>query len=232
MTSHNLLNRNCHLCKDSCRRLYVSARVIFGESLDGGLVVDDIRCLQHFFCTRERSCRDDDGVRSEEHRVAGIADTHTPIIEILDEENSLNHPGDDEDMLHCVLEAYCNISPGDYMLLRCFAYAGPDTTMSKKTVTYDVIDTAAMYRAYRCEAFDYHDFITNEKDTIIDEIGYISAGASSTDTTALARRLALSYTAVAIPQTLDEIPSVIAPYELSTFDRPFVLFAKKGVAHD
>ena len=62
MTSHNLLNRNCHLCKDSCRRLYVSARVIFGESLDGGLVVDDIRCLQHFFCTRERSCRDDDGV--------------------------------------------------------------------------------------------------------------------------------------------------------------------------
>ena len=173
-----------------------------------------------------------DSLHAHLHRDAGIADTHTPIIEIIDEENSLNHPGDDEDMLHCVLEAYCNISPGDYMLLRCFAYAGPDTTMSKKTVTYDVIDTAAMYRAYRCEAFDYHDFITNEKDIIIDEIGYISVGASSTDTTALARRLALSYTAVAIPQTLDEIPSVIAPYELSTFDHPFVLFAKKGVAHD
>lgn len=160
------------------------------------------------------------------HRNAGIAAAHTPIIKIIDEENSMNYPGDTEDMLRAVLTAYRNISPGDYMLLRCYAHAGVDTTMFKRTATYNIIDTAAMYRAYRCEAFSYHDFIAYESDIFIDEIGY-----SGADPASLARRLALNYTAVAIPQDLDEEPFVIAPHELSTFNRPFVLFAKKGAAN-
>ena len=161
------------------------------------------------------------------HREAGIAATHTLMIEVIDEENSLNQPGDNEDMLHSVLDAYSNISPGDYMLLRCFAYAGADTTMIKKTATYSVIDTAAMYRAYRCEAFNYRDFIAYERDAFIDEIGY-----TGTDVASLARRLAMNYTAVAIPQNIDEEPFIIPTHELSTFNRPFVLFAKKGATRD
>lgn len=168
-----------------------------------------------------------DSLHTHLHRDAGIAATHTPIIKVIDEENSLNQPGDTEDMLRTVLTAYQNISPGDYMLLRCFAHAGLDTTMLKRTATYNIIDTAAMYRAYRCEAFNYRDFIAYESDIFIDELGYTGTNPAS-----LARRLALNYTAVAIPQTLDEEPFVIAPHELSTFDRPFVLFAKKGATRD
>ena len=162
------------------------------------------------------------------HRDVGVVAVHEPVIEVVDEENSLNQPGDSEDVLLNVLAAYQEITPGDYMLLRCFACAGPDTTMVKKTITGTIIDTTAMYRAYRCEAFNYRDFITHESDIFIDEIGY----TGMTNPSEMARRLALNYTAVAIPQNIDEEPFVIPTHELASFDRPFVLFAKKGTTRD
>lgn len=163
------------------------------------------------------------------HREYGVHATHEVQLEIVDQEYSLNEVGDSEAYLADALEMYSHVTPENYAALYCFAYAGKGTTITTTgPAGTEIVDPNAMHARLCTQVDHFTDLMAHHREEIIDPDNTVLL--TTDDTSAVAAYINEHYTAVAVPSYPDERPMTIQPRVLRYWNRPFVLFAKKGVA--